>query len=355
VSTTGDDANDGGSSSPLRTFGAAMQRVQPHQHVAFADGTWGLQTTGDDFTQQIPVDVVVEKSIPNTTVVFNGGGTASLTFAGTGGLRDVTIAEFEKPLAASSGKPAVSNVTFKNSMGSLQIGGSAELACSSCTFEDDGSKVIPLVIVQDHARLDLENAHFDDLAFALIGVELRDFASLYTNGGSFAGVFQNAVRAFTGGTVSLLNTRFSGTAYNIIVVGSADRPTAQLRIEGCKFDGAMQLAAPIRQLRIRSSTIGSVLIAGNDQAADLGFPGDAGANYFKRTDEAFSLPYLGVSGWGNVVHATGNTWRANEQGSNDEGRYTAPVFIFQGESGVNVQVSPDATDGGGRPLSRVEL
>lgn len=352
---SGNDANDGGPAHPLKTFRAAMQKVRPKQRVQFESGVWGVGTTDDDFADLIPDDVVLESSARGQPYYFNGGGKASLAFAGGAAeLRDVVIQGFQKPLAASSGSPLAVNITIRGSQGSVWISGTARLRCVACVFEEDTSKVMSIVRVTDAAHLELQNAHFYRFAYATAGIDVQDSASLLVEGCNFGGGLQNVIYAATSGSITLRDSFFSTRLYEVFASGNLDGPLSRLDIEGCTFRGGVQLGAPIERIRIRNSKMALLGIGGSDQVADLGMPGDAGVNEFVR-DQEVSAPYLWVTGWGHVVHAAGNKWPENQQGTDPDGRYPTPTIIRQGESGPNVEVRVLEMDGGGRAPSRVEL
>jgi hypothetical protein len=351
---TGVDANDGGPGAPLKTFHAAMLKVRPKQRIQFEQGTWGPLTTGDDFHDAIPDDVVLEAAAPTASVAFAGGGTASLAFAGSAELRDVTIEGFAKPLVASSGSPRAVAITIRNSFGSVWLDGSAKLRCESCTFEEDTTKNMAIVQLTNAARLELVNAHFVRFMYAAAGIDVQGSASILLDGCNFGGGLQNAVHASTSGTITLKDSHFATPTYDIMAGGGVDGPLS-IEIEGCTFGAGVQLVAPLGTVRVRNSEMVLLAINGSDQVADLGTPGDAGGNEFVRKGRNFSAPYLWVTGWGNVIHAAGNQWPADQQGTDSSGHYSTPTIIDQGESGPNIEVRDDGTDGAGRAPSRVEL
>jgi hypothetical protein len=352
----GDDGNDGGAEAPLKSFHAAMQKVRPNQRVQFEEGSWGPLTTGDDFHDAIPVDVVLESATREGSVSFNGGGTASLAFAGSAELRDVYIENFAKPLVASSGSQHVVSVTIRNSMGSVFLQGTTQLRCESCTFEEDTSKNMAIVQVMDAAHLELANAHFYRFQFASAGIDVKGSASLLLDGCNFGGGLQNAVRSATTGTITLKSSHFATPTYDISAGGTLAAPLlTRVEIEDCTFEAGVQLNAPMSSIRVRGSKIAMLAINGTDLVADLGLPEDPGHNEFVRSGKNFSAPYLWITGWGNVVHAAGNRWPAQQQGTDPGGNYPTPTVMPQGATGPNIEVRADGTDGGGRAPSRVEL
>ena len=92
------------SRSLSRALRRAMLAAKAGQIVNFNTGTYGVPT-GDDFREQIPQDVTLRNKLPTISerVVFKGGTTSSLIFAGGGGLNDINLEGFQDPIKATAG------------------------------------------------------------------------------------------------------------------------------------------------------------------------------------------------------------------------------------------------------------
>jgi hypothetical protein len=335
-----------------------MLKVRTKQTVNFEEGIWGRDFTGDTFAEPIPEGTVIRRrSSGNVGVVFDGGGTASLVFTGSAELQDVALWHFRAPVVASAGSPVLTFVQIGPSESSVTITGTASVQCRNCQFEQPTETGRPLVVVDEHASLELTSVSFDRFNGQLVtAIDVGGDANLVVDGGIFKTDFGVAINAHTNGSVLLRSANFFSS---LVTVGADTGSARSTELDSCTSTGLIQLVGPMERVRIRGSKMVSLHLLGSDRTDDLGTLGDPGGNEF--SSEPLEGSHLGVMGWGNDIHAVGNEWRPNAQGADARGEYprlpdggTSHVVLL-GEEGANVSVISDGTDGGGRPPSRVEL
>jgi len=156
----------------------------------------------------------------------------------------------------------------------------------------------------------------EDLVFGAGATVTADGLSLTNNGGF--GIFWSGSE---GGIFDLRNMAITGNAL-----------------------GGLNLQLPAGSLKLRGSTVSGssqagVILKGTILSADLGTSASPGGNTF--TGSA-----IGLRSWlnaGQTVNAVGNTWIANQQGADANGRYSlpptfTPVPKIGPASGVNFKI-----------------
>lgn len=329
-SMRGKDDNDGSELFPFRTFAKAMRVAVSGQTVNFEGGTYSA-LTGDDLSVPVPDGVAIQtRAATTSTAVFDGQGSATMTFAGNASVYQVGWVHFACPVRADRGKQTLRFVYMEDISAGLLLSGTAHLACQACTLDSDG-KANPTITARGSATVELEGSRLSQpiKEVCLPTIALTESASLSLNRVTFEA---GSISADTSGSLELRNATIRGRCFQSLFFANLDslHPTSTIEIDGSTFESEVFISAALAVKARRSyfvgGTIGLDLVGGGLTRFDLGVPpsadgpGEAGENVFLGPEQRTGLR---LGGSNNTVQAYGNTWMLNAQGAGQFGQYSA--------------------------------
>lgn len=384
VATTGDDANDG-ITAPVKTLKRAIGLAMTDGSITgilMAAGRYDA-ANGETFPYTVPGAITLSGPAGGGAILAGSGTEPGLTLA-TGTIDNL---EFENFMVAivSTATGHVSNARIRSSALALRGETTAVLTVDNLDITGPATGCATGIQLNGGAKLTADTVSSQTLGTAF---DLKDQSSLSLNNGMTTGTASCTVGNFsiaTSGTVTLTSSLVDGgydgllfkrttppaatTLTNVTVRNVTDDaiqgPDAQVTITGGEFsnnaraglevfggtwsltnvtlksNGVMAIYLQLSQtpgvITMRGCSViqnaNGVYLFGQ-VTADLGTTAAAGGNTFQGNSQ------LGVQLDGNatgLVHAVGNTWNANIQAADAQGKYTVatvpgPVAVSNGNN-----------------------
>jgi hypothetical protein len=358
VSTGGSDSAAGTQAAPYRTYDRALNGAVSGQIVNFAAGSYA-----EAFTRAIPDGLTLQRTSGEIgTVVFTGTGAETITFAGSGTMRQIRLNTFGVPLRATTGAQTLEGVTVVTPTAAVQLSGTASMTTTDCSFSGSppvaGEAYASLMRLKGNARLTARGTtSFTGNYFCGSGADrtaalyATDSAQVDFNATTIAGAFYNGALYFDNSAALLMTNSnidvgstctnaglfygsstlqvTGGTYKNGLVVSGAN---VNLTIDGGTFSGGIGWAQG-NNFRARNARIDLISILGSiSGAVDLGTAASPGNNDFSQ-GSSYGL-FAQVGSTTVVLNVSGNKWHPSVQGADANGRYAVGTVVTSG-TGMN--------------------
>ena len=314
--SSGSDSNDGSFRKPFKTIKNAIAKAIPGQKINLNRGTYSA-ATGETFGYTVPEGVVIDGS---SGVILDGKANQyAFNFQGSGRLQNMTLFNFGVPIFATGKTKGVITLwglnvrnRYKDSSGyAIYDTSPSELRVINSQFVGRFSVFIYASGTStNRPKLLVSNVSMDGYGPGnpKIGI-LAKYADLTIDGLSNDFIGGNVVRMGNRTTASITSSKFI-----ISRTGT-----------GCIASDGQNV------LKVRTSTFvcdtghGAISVFGNWYLIDLGTStSDPGRNSMNESGglglEVHAPDYVPVfqTYW---IHAVGNTWQPNHQGSDANGHY----------------------------------
>jgi hypothetical protein len=370
-SSVGLDTNPGTQAKPLKTIKEALARMGAGatKTTVLIAGTYN-ETSGETWDYDFPEGVVLK---PNTSgvVLQSLGKKTGFDIAGSATFSDLTMTGFGVALAAKAGLLNLTRLNFKSNEGDLILNGIADNGPSATLQDCTSSGATTSLSTSGASKLTVQNGTFKaaingsvlnlqargeakfngtDISGAGLyavgsflslkdvklhdsnsGVSVGEYGLLEVDGGSFSNIKNNgsAIRS-SGGDINVKNAGFSGN-YSAIIAEGGNVFLNNLSVTSSDWTGILLIPPPSSgrplTFRMRNSSIYSSKTYGIQYdsdptrpvgSIDLGTASDPGGNTLQNN----IFRNLNVKG-NTTLTAVGNTWNANIQGADGQGRYAA--------------------------------
>ena len=369
-SSVGLDTNPGTQGKPLKTLKEALARmgVGATKTTVVTAGTYN-EASGETWGYDYPEGVVLKVNTSGV-VLQSLGKKAGFKFAGSATFSDLTLTGFGTAFEASTGALTLTRLNFKSNQTDLKLNGVADSGPSASLQDCTSSGTTHSLLTYGASKLTVQNGTFNGLASGSVlgmqargetrftgtnigggglyvngaaflslkdvvsvgsGVLVSDYGLLEIEGGSFSNVQGNtsAVRSL-GGDIKVKNSSFSGN-YSAIISEGGNVFLNNISVGNSDWAGIL-LRPPTSSgrpltFRMRNSTVYASKTYGIEYdsnptrpvgSIDLGTASDPGGNTL--LNNVFRNLQVKANA---TLTAVGNTWNANIQGADAQGRYAA--------------------------------
>ena len=387
-STVGLDTNPGTQGKPLKTLKEALARmgVGATKTTVLTAGTYN-EASGETWGYNFPAGVAL--NVNTSGVVLQSlGKKDGFKFAGNATFSDLTLTGFGTALEATSELLTLTRLNFKSNGTDLKLNGIAASGPSATLQDCTSSGTTSSLLTYGASKLTVQNGTFKTATNgSVLGMQARgeakftgtnisggglgafgsflslkdvksdgstvyvgDYALLEVEGGSFSNVQGNisAIRS-VGGDINVKNTSFGGN-YSAIIAEGGNVVLNNIYVGNSDWAGIL-LRPPTSSgrpltFRMRNSSIYSSKTYGIEYdsdptrpvgSIDLGTASDPGGNTLRNN----IFRNLNVKG-NTTLTAVGNTWNANIQGADAQGKYAA-ARVDGPQSGDNYYISSDVS------------